>query len=127
MELLAPGAFDPPAIALFRLTSPRMKRNVVTATITGDSSLTRISKRTAWLAALSATLFGLSNTFTTALADETCSSPYLARIEGQEEFVYVWTLGSEGLGDGREFSRSGSRDFMNRGISRAGESRRSAT
>jgi hypothetical protein len=24
-----------------------------------------------------------------ALADETCSSPYLARIEGQEEFVYV--------------------------------------
>ena len=24
-------------------------------------------------------------------ADETCSSPYLARIEGQEEFVYVWT------------------------------------
>src|SRR6185295_19173591 len=33
-------------------------------------------------------------------ADETCSSPYLARIEGQEEFVYVWTLGVEGLGDG---------------------------
>jgi selenium-binding protein 1 len=35
-----------------------------------------------------------------ARADETCSSPYLARIEGQEEFVYVWTLGVEGLGDG---------------------------
>ena len=33
-------------------------------------------------------------------ADETCSSPYMARIEGQEEFVYVWTLGVEGLGDG---------------------------
>ena len=33
-------------------------------------------------------------------ADETCSSPYLARIEGQEEFVYVWTLGQEGMGDG---------------------------
>jgi selenium-binding protein 1 len=32
-------------------------------------------------------------------ADETCSSPYLARIEGQEEFIYVWTLGVEGLGD----------------------------
>jgi len=32
-------------------------------------------------------------------ADETCSSPYLARIEGQEEFLYVWTLGVEGLGD----------------------------
>ena len=35
-------------------------------------------------------------------ADETCSSPYLARIEGQEEFVYVWTLGVEGLGDGSD-------------------------
>ncbi len=34
--------------------------------------------------------------------DETCSSPYLARIEGQEEFVYVWTLGVEGLGDGAD-------------------------
>jgi methanethiol oxidase len=38
----------------------------------------------------------------TARADETCSSPYLARIEGQEEFVYVWTLGVEGLGDGSD-------------------------
>src|SRR5712672_887849 len=35
-------------------------------------------------------------------ADETCSSPYLARIEGQEEFLYVWTLGVEGLGDGAD-------------------------
>lgn len=38
----------------------------------------------------------------TARADETCSSPYLARIEGQEEFLYVWTLGVEGLGDGSD-------------------------
>src|SRR5499427_10435383 len=38
----------------------------------------------------------------TLRADETCSSPYLARIEGQEEFVYVWTLGVEGLGDGAD-------------------------
>jgi methanethiol oxidase len=38
----------------------------------------------------------------TTHADETCSSPYLARIEGQEEFVYVWTLGVEGLGDGSD-------------------------
>src|SRR5688572_22231312 len=37
-----------------------------------------------------------------ARADETCSSPYLARIEGQEEFVYVWTLGVEGMGDGND-------------------------
>src|SRR5262249_4839095 len=35
-------------------------------------------------------------------ADETCSSPYLARIEGQEEFVYVWTLGVDGMGDGSD-------------------------
>jgi hypothetical protein len=38
----------------------------------------------------------------TARADETCTSPYLARIDGQEEFVYVWTLGVEGLGDGSD-------------------------
>src|SRR6202008_5012892 len=37
-----------------------------------------------------------------AWGDETCSSPYLARIEGQEEFIYVWTLGVEGLGDGSD-------------------------
>lgn len=34
-----------------------------------------------------------------ALADETCMSPYMAKIEGQEDFVYVWTLGVEGVGD----------------------------
>ena len=32
-------------------------------------------------------------------ADETCMSPYMAKIVGQEDFVYVWTLGIEGLGD----------------------------
>lgn len=26
-------------------------------------------------------------------ADETCQSPYMAKITGQEDFVYVWTLG----------------------------------
>jgi selenium-binding protein 1 len=34
-----------------------------------------------------------------ALADETCQSPYMAKIVGQEDFVYVWTLGAEGVGD----------------------------
>jgi len=34
-----------------------------------------------------------------ARADETCMSPYMAKITGQEEFLYVWTLGSDGLGD----------------------------
>jgi selenium-binding protein 1 len=32
-------------------------------------------------------------------ADETCMSPYMAKIVGQEDFVYVWTLGIEGVGD----------------------------
>ena len=26
-------------------------------------------------------------------------SPYMAKIVGQEDFVYVWTLGMEGVGD----------------------------
>lgn len=34
-----------------------------------------------------------------AFADETCQSPYMAKITGQEEFVYVWTLGEKGIGD----------------------------
>ena len=34
-----------------------------------------------------------------AMADETCMSPYMAKIVGQEDFVYIWTLGIQGLGD----------------------------
>ena len=34
-----------------------------------------------------------------AIADETCMSPYMAKIVGQEDFVYVWTLGVVGVGD----------------------------
>jgi len=37
-----------------------------------------------------------------ALADETCQSPYLPKIVGQEDFVYVWTVGVEGMGDGSD-------------------------
>ncbi len=37
-----------------------------------------------------------------ARADETCQSPYLPKIVGQEDFVYVWTLGIEGVGDGSD-------------------------
>jgi selenium-binding protein 1 len=38
-----------------------------------------------------------------AHADETCNSPYLAKlIKGQEDYVHVWTLGVPGLGDGRD-------------------------
>ncbi|WP_168175420.1 selenium-binding protein SBP56-related protein [Methylocaldum sp. 14B] len=32
-------------------------------------------------------------------ADETCLSPYMAKITGQEDYVYVWTLGATGVGD----------------------------
>src|SRR5512139_815606 len=37
-----------------------------------------------------------------ALADETCQSPYLPKVTGQEDYLYVWTLGVEGLGDGSD-------------------------
>ena len=53
--------------------------------------------------ALAATLF--ATTFLCASvqvrADETCNSPYMGNlIKGQEDYVYVWTLGVPGLGDG---------------------------
>jgi selenium-binding protein 1 len=35
----------------------------------------------------------------TVSADETCMSPYMAKIVGQEDFIYVWTLGVMGVGD----------------------------
>ncbi len=38
-----------------------------------------------------------------ARADETCNSPYMSKlIKGQEDYVHVWTLGVEGLGDGSD-------------------------
>ncbi|MEW8195828.1 MAG: selenium-binding protein SBP56-related protein, partial [Candidatus Thiodiazotropha sp.] len=49
--------------------------------------------------ALGTTLFGATLPLQ---ADETCQSPYMAKIVGQEDFVYVWTLGIEGLGDGQD-------------------------
>ena len=51
----------------------------------------------AFVAAIAA--FGM----TAGLADETCNSPYTAKlIKGQEDYVYVWTLGVEGMGDGSD-------------------------
>ncbi|MEN3368709.1 MAG: methanethiol oxidase [Verrucomicrobiota bacterium] len=64
-----------------------------------SQSQTGLVSRSVFTGAL-ALAFTLS--LSVARADETCSSPYLARIEGQEEFVYVWTLGVEGLGDGAD-------------------------
>jgi methanethiol oxidase len=38
-----------------------------------------------------------------ALADETCNSPYTARlIKGQENYLHVWALGVQGTGDGSD-------------------------
>jgi selenium-binding protein 1 len=53
---------------------------------------------------LCTTLIGLLLAVATASAraDETCLSPYMAKITGQEDFIYVWTLGVEGLGDGQD-------------------------
>ena len=46
---------------------------------------------------------GLLGSISAARADETCNSPYLAKlIKGQEDFIHVWTLGVEGQGDGRD-------------------------
>jgi selenium-binding protein 1 len=37
------------------------------------------------------------------LSDETCNSPYMAGlIKGQEDYVHVWTLGVDGIGDGSD-------------------------
>ncbi len=36
-------------------------------------------------------------------ADETCNSPYMGNlIKGQEDYLYVWALGVEGVGDGSD-------------------------
>lgn len=35
-------------------------------------------------------------------ADETCMSAYMPKITGLEDYVYVWTVGIEGVGDGSD-------------------------
>ena len=37
-----------------------------------------------------------------ALADETCQSPFLPKVTGQEDYLYVWTLGVPGVADGND-------------------------
>lgn len=39
---------------------------------------------------------------TAAFADETSCSPFTPLIKGQEDLVYVWTLGVKGVGDGSD-------------------------
>jgi len=54
-----------------------------------------------WTLAIAAAV-ALVGTPIAARADETCQSPYMPKITGEEEYVYVWTLGVEGLGDGSD-------------------------
>ena len=37
-----------------------------------------------------------------ATADETCQSPFLPKVTGQEDYIYVWTLGIKGVADGND-------------------------
>src|SRR5204863_7856650 len=57
-----------------------------------------VSSRCLMSAALAALLLAAAP----ARADETCMSPYMPKITGQEDYVYVWTLGVEGVGDGSD-------------------------
>ncbi len=51
------------------------------------------------IGSVAASVIGAAALSATASADETCASPYMKKITGQEDFVYVWTLGAEGIGD----------------------------
>ncbi|MFM8332128.1 MAG: selenium-binding protein SBP56-related protein [Candidatus Methylumidiphilus sp.] len=65
-----------------------------------NTSTTRTKIQSALLAGLTAAgLLGAVLTPPAAQADETCASPYMKKITGQEDYVYVWTLGEEGVGD----------------------------
>ncbi len=68
------------------------------------NKMKRVAKsQSAWvkgiITALIMALASVVGFLSTAMADETCMSPYMAKIVGQEDYVYVWTLGVEGLGD----------------------------
>jgi len=68
-------------------------------------SVSRRALRGAVIAVVAATGLAASTAFVAnhAFADETCNSPYMRNlIKGQEDYVYVWTLGVEGLGDGSD-------------------------
>lgn len=60
----------------------------------GNPSRRDVIAGTAAALALSA-----SGAIVPAFADETCQSPYMPMITGEEEYMYVWTLGVEGVGD----------------------------
>ena len=51
------------------------------------------------LAVVSGSLLAICLAASGVAADETCMSPYMAKITGQEDFIYIWTLGQQGVGD----------------------------
>jgi methanethiol oxidase len=56
-----------------------------------------------WIASACLALSAGALPVASVYADETCNSPYISNlIKGQEDFVHVWTLGVEGLGDGSD-------------------------
>jgi methanethiol oxidase len=60
----------------------------------------RLFRESAFVFALC--LIGFAFIHCAVVAHETCQFPYMAKTTGQEEFIYVWTLGMEGLGDGSD-------------------------
>jgi selenium-binding protein 1 len=66
--------------------------------------LTRLSRPVLWTAVRTglAGLVFLLAFGGSAAADETCQSPFLPKVTGQEDYIYVWTLGVTGVGDGND-------------------------
>jgi selenium-binding protein 1 len=52
--------------------------------------------------ALAVTAAGVCLASSPSFADETSCSPFTPLIKGQEDLVYVWTLGVKGVGDGSD-------------------------
>lgn len=66
------------------------------------TSVKSVSRKTTLTTALCCLAIFSCCTFVSpsAIADETCNSPYISNlIKGQEDFAYVWTLGVPGMGD----------------------------
>lgn len=62
----------------------------------------RFSKKILATAISAAVALGMTALPTASFADETSCSPFTPLIKGQEDFVYIWTLGVEGIGDGSD-------------------------
>lgn len=62
----------------------------------------RFSVKTLAAAVSAAVAIGVTSLPATSFADETSCSPFTPLIKGQEDLVYIWTLGVEGIGDGSD-------------------------